>query len=687
MKILPAILAAVVLLASCQGGHTLFKNGASEYSIVIPEDAPSSVKFAAKELKDGIEAVSGASLPIVERDARGKRINVGIPVYGLDDAEAFAWKSDGDDLSLWGGSDRGTLYAVYDFLEENLGCRWYTSKISVKPHKDKWTFRTLDKRDSPQIRVRTDFLYDAFDTLWAVRNRTSGTFRDSMGGGGCIWGTHTFEYLVPWDKYFTTHPEYFSYVDGTRHGEDGQLCLSNPDVLEMVTGNLAQVMRDNPEYLVYSVTQNDRGNPCQCAECNAIKARYGGTESGILIWFVNQVADALKDEFPDKYVGTFAYQYTQKPPEGIRPADNVVVRLCTIDCCQLHGFDECDANRAALADLQSWSAIAPHLFIWDYIITPRNLLVPMPNLRALQSRVQAFRDNNAIGVMPQGNFQSRGGMFDELKAYVIARLLWNPDIDIDKVSDDFVKGVFGPAARYINEYLKFEEKTLCRPDIHENLSITVESPIFTDEFVRKGREIFKKAYKAVEGDPVYTARVERAELPLCYLQMERNPREGYDAGAMALFDRVVNREGITYIREWYDDRWLEDFRNRMAVAPLMSADCPSDCGDVKLEAQGEYFHLKKAGNPDLALVSQPFHGWNGDTSAYIYIYESAGGHPQACYAVSGTVAPGERYTALANTEWKQGSITMDGFDASKRYCIEVEAVSKELMAFRILPLE
>jgi hypothetical protein len=45
----------------------------------------------------------------------------------------------------------------------------------------------------------------------------------------------------------------------------------------------------------------------------AIVQKYGGEESGIVIWFVNQVAESIEDEFPDKYIGTLAYRHTPGP--------------------------------------------------------------------------------------------------------------------------------------------------------------------------------------------------------------------------------------------------------------------------------------------------------------------------------------------------------------------------------------
>ena len=145
--------------------------------------------------------------------------------------------------------------------------------------------------------------------------------RKQPGGIESYWAVHTFFPLVPPEEYYEKHPEYYSLINGKRVHDHAQLCLTNPNVLKILTKNLRQVMIDKPGYLIYDVSQNDWANPCQCDKCQAIVKREG-SESGVVIWFVNQVAAALEKEFPDKYIGTLAYKYTRKPCKTIKPRKN-----------------------------------------------------------------------------------------------------------------------------------------------------------------------------------------------------------------------------------------------------------------------------------------------------------------------------------------------------------------------------
>ncbi len=584
------VFAAALLLAvfsSCSpSAHVLFDGGKSDYVIVVDSQASECERYAAQELQDFLEKVGGVRIPIRDLSGgkKGRRLVVGYNELtrqlikdvqepdGMNDA--LAYESKGGDICFWGDTDRGTLYSVYSFLEQQLDCRWYNSRVSVIPPRDSWSFTSLKNHEVPALRMRNDFYRDVIaHPDFAARMRSNSTFSNPVaskyGGSVNYWSAHTLVTFVSVDEYFDSHPEYFSQIDGRRIKDKAQLCLSNPDVLRLVIDAVKEKMRTSPEYLVYSVSQGDYENPCQCEECQKIKARYGGEESGILLWFINQVADAVREEFPDKLVGTFAYWYTRKAPRNIRPRDNVVIRLCSIEECQLHDFDSCEQNHAFVEDLKDWSAIAPQLFIWDYTTVFSNYMLPLPNVWTFQNRICKFVASHAIGLMEQGSYQETANAFEDMKAYVLSKLMWNPECDVNAVIQDFTDGFFGSdAGPFIREYLDFEREMLSRDDIHQNCYPQADSPMYSDEFVTKGRTFFSRAKDAVRQkggvqEQEYIARIEYAEVALCYLELLRHPKEGVQDGALDLFKRVVEREGISLLREQgYDvDEFIKDVQN------------------------------------------------------------------------------------------------------------------------------
>jgi hypothetical protein len=540
--------------------HVLFANGKTDYSIVVGTESWESEHWAAEELQRCLFEISGVEFPIKtdENETGNHEIIIGYNRHSFsllldtkkpdDFNETYFYKNSDSNILLWGGRERGSMYAVFSFLENELGCRWYTPTVTVIPTREKYEFTYLNHSESPSIQVRNDFYYEAFDPDWAAHNKINGAmgYRDQHGGVESYWSVHTFYPLMPPAEFYEKHPEYYSLIDGERIHDHAQLCLTNPDVLNIITERLRETIRKNPNYLIYSVSQNDWRNPCQCDKCQAI-AKKEESESGPVIWFVNQVADRIKDEFPNKYVGTLAYQYTRKPPVNIVPRENVVVRFCSIECCFAHDFESCAENQEFLADLKGWSAIAPHMYIWDYVVNFSHYIMPYPNFKVLQQNIKTFRDNKAIGIMEQAAYQSRGGEFAELRAYLIGKLLWNVDVDVDEVINDFMSGYYGRSGQYVRAYFDFLHGKLT-PETHIHLGLRPDDVLFTGDFLHEADKIFDKAEIVADNEEI-RQRVEMARLPVMYLKCKIAPAEAIYDGTYDRFKMIVKREGITHFAE------------------------------------------------------------------------------------------------------------------------------------------
>ncbi|HBL76697.1 MAG TPA: hypothetical protein DD458_15840 [Prolixibacteraceae bacterium] len=549
--------------------YTLFSDQKSGYRITISAQASESEQWAAKELQHWLKKIGGVELPVLNPDQlyEGPQIVIGYndlvkEKTGVnapaDSDESFRYFNSGPDILIYGGKNRGTMYGVMAFLENELGCRWYTPAVSVIPERKELNFKGFDRSEKPGIRVRNDFYFEAFDPVWAARNRMNGNmgFRQQPGGVESYWGVHTFYTLMPPKEFYDKHPEYYSLIDGKRviehtdgkHVEPAQLCLSNPDVLKIMTERIKNRMRESPENMIYDVSQNDTYNPCpcQCEKCQAI-VKKEGSESGLIIWFVNQVAESVGKEFPDKFIGTLAYMYSRTPPKEIRPRNNVVVRLCSIECCFAHDIKSCTQNQTFLADLKKWSALAPHLYIWDYVVNFSHYIMPFPNFNVLQSNIQTFRENNAIGIMEQAAYQGRGGEFSELRAYLISRLLWNPDCDVENVINDFMYGYYGRAGKYIRQYFDLLHNRIT-PKTHFRSGLSPKDSIFSDDFVNESIRLFDEAGKVADNDEIL-GRVEMASLPILYLKCKRTRVLAKRDGTYAKFCSIVKREGVTFYSE------------------------------------------------------------------------------------------------------------------------------------------
>ena len=513
---------------------------AAEYSIVVPEKASPSQAYAAEELRDFMEKATGVRLPIVT-DAQpmpAKAIVIG--GTGTDrttGTDGFRLVAKPPRLYIVGSAARGALYGAYEFLERFVGCRWYASWRTVVPRLDRVEIPCdLDETQTPAFAMREPFWYDViqhpeFAARLRVNSRSWRRLGDKFGGdpyrfGGGLGSCHTFDRLLPPEKYFDEHPEYFSMVKGRRIKSHTQLCLTNPDVLRIVTSNVLERIRKDPGARFYGVSQNDWYNFCECPECKAVDDEEG-SHSGTMIRFVNAVAEAVEKEFPDAIIETLAYQYTRKAPKKTKLRHNVVPCLCTIECDFAQPLDRSPfkENKTFCKDIEDWSRLTDFLYIWDYTTDFANYTMPWPNAYALQGNVKFFLQNNVKALFEQGAYQGRHADFAELKAWLLAKWMWNPDLPMKELLDDFFAGYYGKAAPFVRDYFEAIHKMqLARSSSPEKPLLifdSVGSSVLPDAFLDFAEGCWQQAVDAVKDDPATSYNVRMAKFSFDYLRLER----------------------------------------------------------------------------------------------------------------------------------------------------------------------
>ena len=329
--------------------------------------AEATVKHAAQELADDLKQISGSVLPVTSRNPPDPAIFVGASPFlppgfqkvRLDTLaeEAFVVRTDPSNVYLAGHDDRGTLYAVYSFLEDHLGVRWYAPDATVLRPQDVVRVPDLDETQAPAFSYRdTDEAMVIGKGQWDAHLKLNGVSvpdQAELGGINRLFnGAENFYSLVPPNRYFTNHPEYYSLLNGKRKSSpDAQLCLTSPGVFKVVVDALVAEAKANPKELTLGLSPNDaeHGN-CQCDACRAADAKFG-SPAGTLLDFVNKVAAAVQAELPDRkiWVEMLAYQYTQKAPTPgtIAPVSNVLVCLAPIYACDGHPLASDPQNKTS----------------------------------------------------------------------------------------------------------------------------------------------------------------------------------------------------------------------------------------------------------------------------------------------------------------------------------------------------
>jgi hypothetical protein len=536
MRIFLSLLLAAwwVSVSNAEARLVIASNGKPRVVLWTQKGASPAELRAAKELQSTLKQLTGAEFELSETSGKvpkggiivgpGAAAQTYFPDLALErfGEEEFVMVVRGGRLLLAGGRPRGTLYAVSRFLQTQGQVRWWTPWAASVPKRPDFAIRSIFLREKPVFESRDTFWFSAFDGEWAMRhfsNGQSARLTEELGGAVRYQGfVHTFNLLVPPESQFAAHPEWFSLIDGQRKGTNAQLCLSNPQLRDYVVDRVKAWLREKPEARIVSVSQNDCHGFCTCPSCKAIDDAEG-SHAGSLLQFVNYVAAKIAPEFPNVAVDTLAYQYTRQAPKNILPLPNVIVRLCSIECNFAVPLTD-PANASFAKDIRDWAKITSRLYIWDYTTDFAHYLQPHPNWFVLGPNVRFFATNSVRGLFEQGAYQSTGGEMAEMRAWVLAQLLWNPKQDDRKLIREFLDGYYGPAAaKPIAEYLDL----MSQASKGFNLSCFsgLDAPSFKWPYLSEAEKLWQRAEEAAKNDPERLWRVRLSHLPVRYVWLNR----------------------------------------------------------------------------------------------------------------------------------------------------------------------
>ncbi len=518
-------------------------------ALIIPAIPTAPEETAAQELQNYLSQITGATCRIVRETKDtpiGSRVYIGATQFAaahLKDKPALSdeeWVNAniGGSLLLAGGGSRGTLYAAYHFLEDICGVRWWTIDEETVPRRSEIAVNNLNRRSKPAFAYR-----DLFRDPWNGAVRDDGRFaartrRNREGeipivaryGGSNDYGppafTHTVHMFINPATYYASHPEWFALVKGKRTQLDGQLDYTNAAMRDEFAKLLLETIRKAhaqakvaklPVPTIFSVSQADNNNWCECERCAALVA-HEGSQAGPMIDFVNDMAKRVGREFPQVSLLTLAYALSEDPPKTIRPRDNVIIHLTDTRSNLLLPITA-PRNFIFHNNLTRWGAISKSIRIWDYNETYGIIGLPMPTVNTYADDLRFYQAHHVEGVFAQMQESVRSDMRD-MKVWVLSKLLEDPQQDYRQLVRTFTDGYYGPAARPIRDYLALMEttviehgKTTGTPDVSWYAGLQQHSYLTLD-FTRKAQAIFDRAAKAVEKDATLLRRVQAARMPL-----------------------------------------------------------------------------------------------------------------------------------------------------------------------------
>ena len=540
----------------------IVENEAPTSVIVLSSVATEAEKFASVELQTYLKKVSGIEIPVKfdSEEISENRILVGQTRFtkelGLstDDLkqEGFRIKTIDNNLALVGRDDAGTQFAIYTFLEEYLGVRWFWPGElgEVVPQMKTIQINQIDDIQEPDFKWRNrgpgGALWGATSgpTEMHARERLLGVTvehqqevelweKRNKWGGMKIYGGHSLAEIFPPEKYAKTHPEYFALVNGKRDVPDEnydykhecQICTTNPDVIKVAVEWARNFFNEHSEYDGVHMTLNDGGGFCECERCQALDSGEFVKRPGIdaeemkqkpakytiitnrVFTFLNHVAEEVKKNHPGKYIVSMAYSRYTQPLKNIELHPFVIPQYCLWSAYR-HANAEFKQKHESIA--AGWAKIANKKGIYEYHINgswPGMHRIVMPYIA--ESIKYLYQQGIDLYQTQSGDEFAING----LNYYIAGKLLWDSSLDEKQILDDFYQKAFGNAGNAIKRFhhkLTEAWKNVTKDGVDVSCSSLEKTrllELFTPQLLEECRQDLTEAEEAAE-DNIIRKRVE-----------------------------------------------------------------------------------------------------------------------------------------------------------------------------------
>jgi len=547
----------------------LADNGQTSYKVQIDEGASSMEKHAAEELVDYLTEVTGASFLLTESSNPSSQPVIIVGRNALTESlvpeltdgslgeDGFVIRKVQQNIVIAGSDSRGTMYGVNYFLDEYVGVKWFSPTYTSIPNIPSLQLSIDDDVQIPRYLYREMYVNDGNDEQIRAHNLLNGKYIDHYKRI-----PQSEPWLDSWSNFWPSEVHNFhEIVPQTEYHNGGQLLAMNEETRRIAAENLIAQINDKisaGKDASYGFSQQDDPTWFVDEDSKAFADQHGGTLAAPIFDMVGDVAERVRAEIPDARIGTLAYMFTEKAPTNMTVPDNVVITFAPI--FKDHGRSINDPiNQFSGDNARDWANISENIITWDYLVNygSGGYLTPYPNLYAMSETIQQLAQYPAFkgyfGQHMHGITAPASTGLNDLRAWLGARLLWNPDQDYLQLIEQFVEGYYGDAAPYISQYIQLLHEEFEQSDSMLSTSTSLESSYLSFDLMRKADEWFAQAEAAVADEPVFLNHVQRTRVEVDY---------------------VILMRGADYLKEAESRNiaWNLDFDNRFDRFKVFTAD-------------------------------------------------------------------------------------------------------------------
>jgi hypothetical protein len=333
-------------------------------------------------------------------------------------------------------------------------------------------------------------------------------------------------------------------------------------------------LQRNPDRTSTSLIVNDGGSKAGFCLCDACKEMDPPEGRPTRIWtynhatgrtrrfmyvsltdrmlaFYNAIAEKVSQEYPNVLFTGQAYSVCSAPPVREKLNPNIVIRF--VHSTELYTSDE--LRTQGMADWDAWADAAkmiyyrPNSLLWGRFEGITGVYV-----HKLAEDFRHITHNKCVGM----DFDScvHHWATQGLNYYVLAKLHWNPDLNVDDVIDDYCRAGFGPAAEPIKSYfmrveqltnevaaVTKEQRNGAKPDVTEP---------YTRQVVSELRQYLDQADKAANSDAQVRRRISFLRLGLDFTELQAKIYRLLRRDA----EKRLSADERTQAKKLLDEKWL-----------------------------------------------------------------------------------------------------------------------------------
>ncbi len=558
----------------------IVRDGVSRYVIYHGEKESPIVKHAAAELKEKIDKITGSNIKITSSPESSDNLiiigkNNPLVAKIADQMNFDAIRDDGfriirhnKNLFIVGAIDRGVLNGVYYLLDKYIGVRWYSPEFEYLPAEKSLIVTITNDLQNPRFAYREIFSGDTDDAYFRQHNRLNGN----------RWDTHRqhLQYPSEIDNWYSDGPasgHNMEDIISKKYHYGGQVMMMENGARKEAADYFINLIKKEGDKRWYALSQEDRGwQPDSLSK--AFAAAHGGALSAPVVDMVSDVAHRVRKIYPKAHLSTDAYQWSFPPPKKLTVPPFVMVEIAPIEADFGYPYNDAFHNEEIKSAFDGWNQVASSLGVWDYITNFQNYLQPLPNIYPMCENIKYFASLTGIrSYFGEGAYNTKGAEFAELRAWVAARLLWNPKEDYRALIKEFCHGYYGPASKFILQYIDLLHQSFINSADRISSKQRITSDYLNIDFIMKADSLMSEAEAAVYDNDVFIKHVHevRIGVDMTILLREHSykaqaKKRGIswidDPQRRLRFDRYIKEAGIS---DYGEDGTIESLQVAMDI--------------------------------------------------------------------------------------------------------------------------